>query len=412
VSHNRRAPKPLALLLAVPVLGLVYLAAFFGRVARVFRPALTPVLGASIISKSFAAEALRHQPSKRPAPAMIVFALAIALIAPAVTKVPVVAAADPQSAVVALTMSTVGAPYVFGAEGPNKFDCSGLVYWVFKAAGELPRIGGSRMGATAYMRWFVARGRWSKNESDARPGDLVVWGDGHHIGVYIGPNRAVSALNPELGVRVHDLKIPHGPSQFLLINWGTNDGGGDNGGGDNGGGDNGGGDNGGGDNGGGDPTPAPTPASTPDDSSSTGNGASNGNTDFDPPAATPRPTEEPTPRPTPRPTPKPTIAPDPDPGGGNEGVASGQAISESSVGTLPSTRTNPQPVGSNGVSIATVNLRELPDATSRILGWVGSGGYVRIIDTAFSPQGNLYYKVTTASGASGWVYSHWVLRTP
>ena len=82
------------------------------------------------------------------------------------------------------------------------------------------------------------------------------------------------------------------------------------------------------------------------------------------------------------------------------------------MGTLPSaSRSNPQPSGSNGVAIATVNLRESPDATSRILGWVGSGGYVKIVATAFSPQGNLYYKVTTASGASGWVYSHWVLRT-
>ena len=399
VSHNRRAPKLLALFLAVPVVGLVYLAAFFGRFARIFRPALTPVVGVSIISNTFAAQALRTQPSKRPAPAIVAIALAIAVVAPAVSNVPVVVAADPQQAVVRLTMDTVGSPYVFGAEGPNKFDCSGLVYWVFKQAGELPRIGGARMGARSYVRWFVARGRWSKDESDARPGDLVAWEGGAHIGIYIGPNRVVSALNPKLGVRVHDLRIPHGPSHYLLINWGTNDGGGDNGGGDNG----------GGDNGGNEPTPAPTP--TPDDGPSTGNGASNGDTGFDPPAATPRPTDAPTPNPTPEPTPKPTTAP-PDPGGG-EGVAAGQAVSVGTVGTLPAeTRSNPQPEDSNGVAIATVNLRELPDATSRILGWVGSGGYVRIVGTAFSPEGNLYYKVTTASGTSGWVYSRWVLRTP
>ena len=161
MSHNRRAPKSVALLLAVPVVGLVYLAAFFGRLAGIFRPALTPVLGVSIIGKTFAAQALRNEPAKRPAPAMVAVALAIALVAPAVTPVPVVTAADPQDAVIRLTMDTVGAPYVFGTEGPNKFDCSGLVYWVFKEAGELPRIGGSRMGARSYVRWFVARGRWS-----------------------------------------------------------------------------------------------------------------------------------------------------------------------------------------------------------------------------------------------------------
>jgi cell wall-associated NlpC family hydrolase len=405
VSHNSRTPKLLALFLAVPIIGLVYASAILGRFARIFRPALTPVVGVSIISTTFAAQALRSEPAKRPARATVAIALAIALVAPAVSNVPVAAAADPQDVVVRLTMDTVGSAYVFGAEGPTKFDCSGLVYWVFKKAGELPRIGGSRMGARSYMRWFVARGRWSKDEADARPGDLVVWGDGHHIGVYIGPNRAVSALNPRLGVRVHDLKIPHAPTQFLLINWGRNDGG-DNGGGDNGGGDNGGGDNGGGDNGGGGSDVTPTPA--PDDGASSGNGASNGDTGFDPPAATPGPTDAP----APTPKPKPDTAQPPETVGG-ESVAVGQAITAGSVGTLPAaTRANPRPSGANGVAIATVNLRELPDATSRILGWVGNGGYVTIVSTAFSPQGNLYYQVTTASGASGWVYSHWVLRTP
>jgi hypothetical protein len=401
--------------LAVPVLVAVYLATFVGRITRVFRPALTPIIGVAVISHLYTGEAFKRPPKKHPLPAALALGLAVVLVGPAVTNVPVAAAQDPQQAVVDLAYQYVGYPYVFGAEGPNKFDCSGLIYWVFKEAGELPRIGGSRMGAKSYLRWFVARGRWSKNEADARPGDLVVWKDGHHIGIYVGPNRAISALNENLGVRLHDLKIPEGPSQFLLINWGANDGGGgNNGGGDNtGGGNNGGGDNtGGGDtggdtgnNGGGDNNP--TPAPTPDDSSTTGNGASNGNTGFENP-----PTPEPTAAPTRRPTPEPTDAPPPPPPGG-EGIAAGQAVSDSKVGTLPAaSKNNPQPTGSNGVAIATVNLREGPDATSRILGWVGSGGYVTIVGTAFSPEGNLYYKVTTASGASGWVYSHWVLRTP
>jgi hypothetical protein len=387
---------------------VAYIATFGGRIAKVFRPALTPLIGASVISSLYTGEAFKRPPKKHPMPAAIALGLAIALVAPAVTNVPVVAAQDPQDAVVALAYDQIGKDYVFGAEGPNKFDCSGLIYWLFKEIGELPRIGGSRMGARSYMRWFVARGRWSKDEADARPGDLVVWKDGHHIGIYVGPNRAISALNPNLGVRLHDLRIPEGPSQFLLINWGTNDGGGNNGGG-NGGGDNGGGNTGGdtGNGGGGNPTPEPTTAPTPDDNGTAGNGASNGDTGFGTP-----PTPEPTAAPTRRPTPEPTDAPPPPPPGG-EGIAAGQAVSDGTVGTLPAaTRSNPQPSGSNGVAIATVNLREAPDATSRILGWVGSGGYVKIVATAFSPEGNLYYKVTTASGASGWVYSRWVLRTP
>jgi cell wall-associated NlpC family hydrolase len=397
MSHNRRAPKLLAYLLAVPVFALVYLAAFATRLATVLRPAAATLLGISVIGSTYAGEAVRRAPAK-PIRAVAALSLAVVLVAPAVTQPPVAAASNPQQAVVDLAMSTIGSDYRFGAEGPEKFDCSGLVYWAFKQAGELPRIGGYRMGATSYLRWFVARGRFSHDEADARPGDLVVWGDGHHIGIYIGPNRAVSALNPRLGVRLHDLKIPHRPSQYLLVNWGTNDGGGG-GGGDNGGGGN----NGGGNN----PPPEPTPAPTPDEGDSGGNGASNGSTDFAPPdngnaEPTPAPTEAPA---TPEP---PVLQPPPD-----VSVAAGHAISASAIGTLPTaTRSNRPPAGFNGVAIATVNLRESPDVTSRILGWVGSGGFVRIIGKSYSPQGNLYYQVETPSGSSGWVYSRWVLNTP
>ena len=244
------------------------------------------------------------------------------------------------------------------------------------------------MGATSYMRWFVARGRFSHDEADARPGDLVVWKNGHHIGIYVGPNRAISALNERLGVRVHDLNIPESPSQYLLINWGTNDGGGDNGGGDNGGGDN----------------PASTPPPTPDDGASTGNGASNGNTDFAPPDSD---IPEPTPTAVP-PTPKPPVAQPP----ADASVAAGQAITDSAVGALPAARPNRQPTGFNGVAIATVNLRELPDSESRIVDWLGTGGYVHVISRAFSPQGYLYYQVETVNGKTGWIYSRWVLETP
>jgi cell wall-associated NlpC family hydrolase len=386
MSHNRRAPKLLAYLLAVPIFALVYVATFATRFAMALRPSVATLLGISVIGSTYASEAIRRAPAK-PIRAAAALGLAVVLVAPAITPVPVAAAADPQQAVVDLARSAVGHDYRFGAEGPNVFDCSGLVYWVFKAAGELPRIGGSRMGARSYVRWFVARGRFSTDEADARPGDLVAWHGGSHIGIYLGPNRAVSALNERLGVRIHDLKIPDRPSHYLRINWGANDGGG-------------------GDNGGGD-TPTPTPTPTPDDNASTGNGASNGNTDFVPPD---NGNDQPTPAPTDAPaTPKPVDVEPP----ANESVAAGQAISQSVVGTLPTaSRANRPPAGFNGVAIATVNLRESPDVTSRILGWVGSGGFVRIVEQAFSPQGNLYFRVQTPSGATGWVYSRWVLNMP
>ena len=391
MSDNRRAPKRLAYLLAVPVFALVYLTTFATRLASALRPVITTVLGFSVIGSTYASEAISRAPAK-PIRSLAALSLAAVLIAPAVAEPPVASASDPRQAVVDLTMSTIGSDYRFGAEGPDKFDCSGLIYWVFKEAGELPRIGGSRMGARSYVRWFVARGRFSRDEADARPGDLVAWHDGSHIGVYVGPNRVVSALNVNLGVRLHDLKIPDPPSQYLLINWGANDGSGS---------DNGGGNNGGGNN----PptTPEPTAQPTPDDSGSTGNGASNGSTGFTPPDDGSQPTPPPAEAPA---TPKPPVVLPP----GGPSVAAGQAISDSTAGTLPITRNVKPPTGSNGVAIATVNLREQPDATSRILGWVGSGGFMRIVDEAYSPQGNLYYQVETASGSTGWVYGRWVLN--
>lgn len=72
-----------------------------------------------------------------------------------------------------------GDPYVYGAEGPNAFDCSGLVQYVFGKLGyELPRTTQAQYAAVTH----VAR-------SDLRPGDLVfLFGSGgaYHVGIYAG----------------------------------------------------------------------------------------------------------------------------------------------------------------------------------------------------------------------------------
>ena len=57
---------------------------------------------------------------------------------------------------------------------------------MFADAGELPRIGGMRLLARGYLRWFSSRGLFTKNEAEAQPGDLVVWNNGEHIGIYLG----------------------------------------------------------------------------------------------------------------------------------------------------------------------------------------------------------------------------------
>ncbi len=98
---------------------------------------------------------------------------------------------------VRLAMAQRGKPYRFGAAGLWAFDCSGLVRYVYWRAGVSAAIGGGHNARAMYL-WGRARGLTSRT----RPllGDLVVFGNGAHIGIYVGNGRVVSALNPWRGV--------------------------------------------------------------------------------------------------------------------------------------------------------------------------------------------------------------------
>ncbi len=109
-------------------------------------------------------------------------------------------AADPVQAVLDAARSHLGAPYRYGGTGP-RFDCSGLVFRVFEETGQLSRIGGRRRTAAQLLRYFRARGLASA--SDGRPGDLVIYNNGTHVGVYLGDGEVISAIN--VGVRKHGL---------------------------------------------------------------------------------------------------------------------------------------------------------------------------------------------------------------
>lgn len=109
-----------------------------------------------------------------------------------------------------LVRQAVGHPFRMGTEGPKYFDCSGLIWSVYKRAGLASRIGGVRGTATHYFRWAQRQGK--VNRRNPHIGDLVIWGSRgkiHHSGIYIGNGRAISALNPKLGVRNHTLGYVH-----------------------------------------------------------------------------------------------------------------------------------------------------------------------------------------------------------
>ncbi|BCL22502.1 C40 family peptidase [Streptomyces tuirus] len=90
----------------------------------------------------------------------------------------------------------LGSPYVWGATGPNAFDCSGLVQAAYRAAGvSLPR--------TTYSQ--IAAGR-RVSRSELLPGDLVFFYAGiSHVGIYVGNGRMIHAPNPSAPVRVAPL---------------------------------------------------------------------------------------------------------------------------------------------------------------------------------------------------------------
>ena len=59
----------------------------------------------------------------------------------------------------------LGVPYRVGSEGPTLFDCSGLVFRAFSDTDLVDRIGGARLRAAGYMRWFASRGMMTTDES-------------------------------------------------------------------------------------------------------------------------------------------------------------------------------------------------------------------------------------------------------
>lgn len=97
----------------------------------------------------------------------------------------------PSGGGVATALAQIGKPYVWGATGPNSFDCSGLVCYCY----------GYARGRTTYdmIRSLKSSGDWKTSMSQLNYGDLVFPHSGH-VGIYLGNGEMVHASQPGVGV--------------------------------------------------------------------------------------------------------------------------------------------------------------------------------------------------------------------
>jgi cell wall-associated NlpC family hydrolase len=154
---------------------------------------------------------------RRPAPGgglavLVVVTVLAALAAPHATALrslvtgdwPVVAASEspggrPVSGsrparAVAFALGQRGKPYRWGAEGPGAFDCSGLTWAAWRAAGvDIPRTAAGQLVGLHRVR------------GQLRPGDLLIYASSgpsrRHVAMVVGPGRMVEALGRGVPIR-------------------------------------------------------------------------------------------------------------------------------------------------------------------------------------------------------------------
>ena len=105
--------------------------------------------------------------------------------------------------------SKLGCKYVWGATGPNSFDCSGLMYWTHKQFGiTLPRtsLAQSKSGK-------------SVSKSNLQPGDLIFWKTTSapvgHVGMYVGDGKFIHAPNKSKPVKIDSLSSSYYSSRYV-----------------------------------------------------------------------------------------------------------------------------------------------------------------------------------------------------
>jgi cell wall-associated NlpC family hydrolase len=124
-----------------------------------------------------------------------------ALPAPGAAGVPAAGGAPSPAAAraVRFALGQRGKPYRWGAEGPTAFDCSGLTWAAWRAAGvAIPRTAAGQLGGLPRVRGHL------------QPGDLVIYRSrgpsGRHVAMVVGQGRIVEVPGRRIPVRVTGLR--------------------------------------------------------------------------------------------------------------------------------------------------------------------------------------------------------------
>ena len=113
---------------------------------------------------------------------------------------------------VKLALAQRGKPYVYGATGPNSFDCSGLVYYCLNhSGGHISRLTSKSWASSKYP---------SIKYSDLQTGDVMIYSSNgsasgvHHVGIYIGNGKMVHAPHTGDVVKISDVTSGYYRNQF------------------------------------------------------------------------------------------------------------------------------------------------------------------------------------------------------
>ncbi len=122
--------------------------------------------------------------------------------APSGTSTPPPNVSGAAGAAVSFAYAQLGKPYVYGAEGPNGYDCSGLTKAAWAKAGvTLPHNAAQQWNAIAHI-----------TRSSLQPGDLVFYRSLGHVAIYVGSGNVIHAPTTGDVVRVAsvDMMAPYG----------------------------------------------------------------------------------------------------------------------------------------------------------------------------------------------------------